>query len=909
MLGECLESITFERTQRAIRRLAELTPRRCWRVRDGQEEAVLVSELAVGDHVLVKPGRKVPADGVVLSGQSAVDVSALTGESLPLDKAPGDEVLAGSLNQLGALTVEVRRVAEHTILGRVIEMTARRLKDKAPLERTADRLARLFLPAVLAIALLTFCVALGLHYWGQGRTGDGLKPGLAASVRFALYPALSVLVVGCPCASILATPAAVIAALGRLAGTGVLIKGGSALERLATVDAFVFDKTGTLTEGRLELGEVMPLGETIPDELLRLAASAEQQSEHPLARLLVQEAGRRGLALDPVEEFLAHPGSGVSVTLPSGRLLVGNKRLLEEQGVDLPLEAVALLDRLDAAGQTVLLVCRDGQVLGAVGARDRVRAGAKEVIEDLRRLGVVYVAMLTGDRPAVARAVAAEVGVIEVHAELLPQQKADFIAAWQEGQGDAPPRRVAMVGDGINDAPALARATVGLAIGGSTDLAAEAGDVVLTIAAGESKRNPLCELPLLLRLSRETVRIIRQNILVFAFGVNAAGIVLTAWLWPFVVPAKWYENGPLAAVIYHQLGSLLVLLNSMRLLWLGRSETSPTWQRWTERMRGLNDWLEKRLDLEEGLHWLGHHWQQVLAGASALVFLVYALSGLYAVQSDETGVVQRFGRPLPGSLSAGLHWRWPWPIERVTRVRPERVYTVEIGFRTLPGSKVVPGGRAWSSAHGADGMTREPDEAVMITGDGNLLELQGSLRYTITEPHAFLFEVNQPEKVLRNAAESVLREVVAGKRMADLLTGDRGAFQREVLARLADRCRESRPGGIGLRVEGVSLHDMHPPQEVVAAYHDVTRAMEMRDQQINRAEADRINRRRRQEASSLQTVRQAESGASTRSVWLAPVRRSFSPGRPSAPGSVGARSWNCWLRCTTPSPPVNRRRT
>ncbi len=270
MLGECLESITFERTQRAIRRIAEICPRRCWRLRGGQEERVLVGELRVGDRVVVKPGGRVPADGVVLEGRSAVDVSALTGESLPVDKGPGDEVLAGSLNQFGALTIEARRVAEHTVVGQVIEMTARALQDKAPLERTADRLARYFLPAVLALSALTFLVC-----WVGYSTGWMRPPQTNLSFKqLVTLPALSVLVVACPCALILATPAAIIAALGRLAGTGILIKGGSALERLAAVNAFAFDKTGTLTEGRLELSEIVPLEGVSPEELLRTAATA-----------------------------------------------------------------------------------------------------------------------------------------------------------------------------------------------------------------------------------------------------------------------------------------------------------------------------------------------------------------------------------------------------------------------------------------------------------------------------------------------------------------------------------------------------------------------------------------------------------------------------------------------------------
>jgi P-type Cu+ transporter len=891
MLGECLENLTFERTKKAVRRLAEVCPRRCWRVRDGREERVLTSQLAPGDRVVVKPGGRVPADGVVLEGRSAVDVSALTGESLPVDKGPGDEVLAGSLNQFGALTIEARRVAEQTVVGRVIEMTARALKDKAPLERTADRLARYFLPAVLGLALLTFLAGLVLHGAGWFRPLDSPRLTLDQAARLAIYPALSVLVVACPCALILATPAAVIAALGRLAGTGVLIKGGSALERLAGVDSFVFDKTGTLTEGRLELGEVVPVEGIPPADVLRAAAVAEQRSEHPLARLIVQEALSRGLALEPVEEFQAFPGSGVTARSASGRLLVGNRRLLEEQGVSLPPGAGALLERLDASGQSALLVCRDGVLLGAVGARDRVRPEAEAVLEELRRLGVAHVAMLTGDREAAARAVAEKLRLPEYHAELLPQQKAEFVAGWQ-----AEGRKVAVVGDGINDAPALARADVGLAVGGSgADVAAEAGDVVLMIASPTASiarpavpdpaippeattteptsptqppNHPttqppvgaLRSLPLLLRLSRETVRIVRQNILIFAFGVNAAGILLTAWLWPLLAPAGWYETGPVAAVLYHQLGSLAVLLNSMRLLWFERAGQAAAPGRWPARLRALNDWLDRRFDLDEGLHWLSHHWRTALAALAVLFGVGVALSGLTVVGPDEVAVVRRFGRPLPEDLGPGLHWRWPWFVESVTKVKPARVYTVEIGFRSVGGGSGA-SARGWSTVHGGDGVLREPDEAVMITGDGNLLEVQGSVRYTIARPRVYLFEVADAPAVLRDLAESVLRETVAARSMADLLTAQRGAFQKEVLRRLEDRCAAYSPPGLGVRVEGVALHDLHPPLEVVQSYDEVTRAMQGRDERVNRAEAERTRLVKSQQAKSAQLVRQAEAEA------------------------------------------------
>jgi Cu+-exporting ATPase len=845
MLGECLESITFERTQRAIRRIVEICPRRCWRLRDGQEERVLVGDLRVGDRIVVKPGGRVPADGVVLEGRSAVDVSALTGESLPVDKGPGDEVLAGSLNQFGALTMEARRVAEHTVVGQVIEMTARALQDKAPLERTADRLARYFLPAVLALSALTFLVC-----WVGYSTGWMRPPETNLSLKqLVTLPALSVLVVACPCALILATPAAIIAALGRLAGTGILIKGGSALERLAAVTAFAFDKTGTLTEGRLELSEIVPLEGVSAEDLLRTAATAEQHSEHLLARLIVQEAARRQLNPEPIAEFQSYPGTGITAQSANlETLIVGNKRLLEEQGISLSPEAQTILERLDAAGHTVLFVARQGRVLGALAARDRLRSEAASVLAELRTLGITDIALLTGDRAAAARSVAEALVLSEVRSEMLPTEKAEFIAAWQQAG-----KRVGMVGDGINDAPALARADVGLALGGTgADIAAEAGDVVFM-------SDPLRHLPLLVRLSREMVRIIQQNIVIFAFGVNAVGIIVTAWLWPLLAPPKWYEQSPVAAVVYHQLGSLAVLLNAMRLLWFERTATSPFVQRLSAGLRRVNDWLEHRLDLDEGLHWLSHQWKPVLAGLAVLLLGGWLLSGFNAIAADEIGVVRHFGRPLE-DLDPGLHWLWPWPIDTVTRVQPHRIHTVEIGFRSLAG-RIGPSAGAWSSAHANDGIRRMPEEAVMITGDGNLIELQGTIRYTIADPRAYLFEAADPDALLRSAAESVLRETVAGRTFADLLTSDRGRFQDKALERLRQRCGEYGDKGIGIRLEGLDLHDLHPPQDVVAAYHDVTRAMEKRDKLLNEGEENVLRSERRQQAEGLKQVREAEAEA------------------------------------------------
>jgi Cu+-exporting ATPase len=442
--------------------------------------------------------------------------------------------------------------------------------------------------------------------------------------------------------------------------------------------------------------------------------------------------------------------------------------------------------------------------------------------------------------------VAATLGVTEAHAELLPQKKADFIAAWQQRY------RVAMVGDGINDAPALARADVGLAIGNAgADLAAEAGDVIFL-------GDPLRHLPLLLRLSRETVRLIRQNIILFAFGVNIVGIVVTAWLWPLLAPPQWYEQAPIAAVVYHQLGSLAVLVNAMRLLWFERTTSSPCLQRIQGALHHVNDWLEHRLDLDEALHWFSHQWKPILAGLALLLLGCWALSGLQAIAPEEVGVVRRFGRPLPEDLNPGLHWCWPWPVDVVTRLQPNRVHIVEIGFRSqssLPSSR---GAGSWLSLHSNDGIRSMPEEAVIITGDGELVELQGSLRYTIADPKAYLFGVIDPDTLLRSTTESVLRDLVAGRSFSHLLTSERGSFREMTLKLLRQRCNEYGASGMGIRLEGFDLHDLHPPQDVVASYHDVTRAMELRDQLVNLAEEKILRDERRQLAEGQKLIRQAE---------------------------------------------------
>jgi Cu+-exporting ATPase len=860
LAGECLEAFTFARTQNALGKLAELFPRRCTVLREGVEVRVYTSDVLVGDQVVVKPGGKIPVDGVVVAGRSGVNTAALTGESIPADKTAGDEVLAGSIVQEGMLTVEARKIAGATVAGQLIALTAQALKDKAPLERYADKLARYFLPAVLAIAFVTFLGNLLIQMNSAG-SPEAQRLSFRTAAGVAIYPTLAVLVVACPCALILATPAAVIAALGRLAGTGVLIKGGSALERLAGVTAFAFDKTGTLTEGRLQLGRIVPLGDASAERVLTIAALAEQGSEHPVARAVLSAARDRGVSLAAVEDFQQHPGSGVSARVGGSSVVVGNLRLFEDQNVAVPKEALIAVDNLDAAGQTSLLVAVNGSVIGVIGAQDSVRPEAAAILADLRALGISPVALLTGDRTAVARAVAEQLPVTEVHAELLPAQKAEWLAA-REG------RSVAFVGDGVNDAPALARAGVGVAVGSGTDIAAEAGDIVLM---GEA----LEPLPLLLKLSRETVRIIRQNILIFGFGVNLVGVVLTGWLWPLLAPsAEAYRQAPLAGVLYHQLGSLFVLLNSMRLLAFERTSSNGTLAQARLAALRLDSWFA-RLSFDDVLHAIGDRRKSITAGVVGLGLVAWLSTCLATVALGEVGVVQQFGRAV-ADLEPGLHVRWPWPIETVARLRPGDVRTVEVGFRSLSDEQLqrklamtdrksasaATSGNTWASGH-SEGVARLSDEAVMVTGDGDLVEILATVRYNVSDVRRFLFGVREPDGLVRSSAESVLRELVAGQRFQELLTMKRAALEQNALDRLRARLAGSAQGGLGIALDGFTLHDLHPPPEVVNAYHAVAKAIQERDRVINEAEADalRLKRRSQEEADRILKRADAESHA------------------------------------------------
>ncbi len=531
LLGRMLEARARARTSAAIEKLLDLQPPRARVERNGRLDEVPVEAVHVGDRVVVRPGEKIPVDGIVEEGTAAVDESMITGESVPVDKKPGDPVIGGTVNQSGALVVRVTRVGHDTVLQQIVRLVEEAQARKAPIQRLADRVAGIFVPVVMLVAIATFVL------WFD----FGPEPRLT----HALLTFVSVLIIACPCALGLATPTAILVATGRAAQLGVLIKGGDALEHLQRVDLVVFDKTGTLTEGRPRLVRVVPLNGQKPDALLALAAAVEQRSEHPLARAVVEAAEARGLTLPPVRDFEVQAGLGVAARVDGRRVQIGRPAFLAEQGIPVPEEQVTALA---AEGHTVVAVAVDGQPAGLLALADTIRPSAEAAIQALHRMDR-RVAMITGDSETAARAVARRLGIDEIRANVLPQDKAAAVAAFQE-EGHV----VAMVGDGINDAPALAQADVGIAMGSGTDIAIEAGDVTLM-------RPDLRAVVDAFRLSARTLRTIKQN-LFFAFIYNVLGIPIAAGV---LYPFTGLLLNPMIAAAAMALSSVSVVTNSLRL--------------------------------------------------------------------------------------------------------------------------------------------------------------------------------------------------------------------------------------------------------------------------------------------------------------------------------------------------------
>jgi len=534
LLGQVMELVARERTGSAIRALLDLAAKTARVIRaDGTEEEVPLESVVVGDRLRVRPGDKIPVDGVVLEGRSAVDESMISGEPVPVEKVAGDEVTGATINGTGSFVMEARRVGADTMLAQIVEMVANAQRSRAPIQKWADMVAGRFVPAVIAIAILSF---IAWAIWGP-----------APALSYALVSAVAVLIIACPCALGLATPMSIMTATGRGAQAGVLIKNAEALERFAKVDTLIVDKTGTLTVGKPKLVAVLPQPGHAESEVLRLAASLERGSEHPLAEAIVSGAEERGVEMAKAEDFEAVTGKGVKGSVDGRPVALGNAKLVADLGLEVG-ELGAAADKRRDAGETVMFVILDGKVAGMVSVADPVKETTPDALRELHAQAFRIV-MVTGDNARTAKAVAGRLGIDEIRADVLPEDKARIIKDLQ-----AEGRKVAMAGDGVNDAPALAQADVGIAMGTGADVAIESAGFTLV-------KGDLNGIVRARRLSRATMRNIKQN-LFFALVYNAAGVPVAAGvLYPFL----GILISPIFAAAAMSLSSVSVVANALRL--------------------------------------------------------------------------------------------------------------------------------------------------------------------------------------------------------------------------------------------------------------------------------------------------------------------------------------------------------
>ena len=519
LLGELIETHTAEGARNSIESLIKLTPTKARRIKaDKSEEEVPASQLAVGDIIRIRPGDNVAADGIILNGQGSFNQATITGESLPVDKKTGDEVFAGTLNLTGVLEIKVSRAGTDTTLGRVRELILAAEKTKLPIMKIVDQYMAFYTPLVLVIGALV---------WAFTRD---------------LERVIAVLVVSCPCAFILATPTAMVAALSAAARLGILIKNVADIETAAKINAFVFDKTGTLTTGELAVSRLAPIGDTKPAELLRIAASAEKYSNHPTAKALATISSEAGVPLVEPKDFTETAGRGVAADVGGAKVLVGRAQWLKDNGVKDDFEKT--VDLNETEGWSLIFVARDGKCIGWVGLQDQTRPEAREALAELKEAGVRRIAMVSGDRQPVATRVAAEIGCEEAKGDCLPQNKVEFVRAVK-----AKGYNVAVIGDGVNDAPALAAGDIGIAMG------AAGSEVAIHSATIALMNNDLRRLPFLVKLSRSTRAVINQN---FLFGVLFIIVGLTVTSLGYI--------GPIFAAMLHNVGSLMVIFNSARLV-------------------------------------------------------------------------------------------------------------------------------------------------------------------------------------------------------------------------------------------------------------------------------------------------------------------------------------------------------
>lgn len=754
-----------------------------------------VPDVRPDDLVIVRPGERVPIDGRIIRGETWIDQSPITGESLPVEKHPGDEVFAGTLNTSGAMELVVERLGHDTTLERIIHLVEHAEASKAPVQRLADRYAGYFVPLVLAAAAVTL-----------GWTRDVSR-------------SVAVLVVACPCALVLATPTAVAAGIGFLVRRGILVKGGAVIENLGRLKSVVFDKTGTLTLARLRIEQIVTDSGYTESSAVGLAAAVAQNSEHPIARLLVDRARRDGIDVPATERFLSHPGLGAEATIGGQIVRIGSPRSMESAGVRISDELRAGMEAMLSDGHTLTVVSVGDSAVAAVGIRDTIRPEAADAIHELKHLGIARIAMLTGDHEAAARSVAATLGISEFHSGLLPAEKADWIG---KIRGTAHP--LAMVGDGVNDAPSLVAADVGVALADiGSDVTVESAGLVLV---GDDLR----KLPEAIACGQRVLRTIRQNIIGFAIIFNALSVAAASSGW----------ISPVTAAVLHQISSLTVVLNSLRLL----------------------------VDFHEVQHRLGHLWydlnrrrRKIATAALILAIAVYVASGLHVIGVGERGVVQQFGKRVLPLEPPGLHYRLPYPLAWHVIIRPDDIRRVEIGFRSGAGEPQEPAAYEWNVQHRGGRYLPQPEESYVWTGDENLMDVAWVAHYRVTDPEQAVFALGisdatttarkgdgplealggqspfraaKWDDLVRAIAEAGFRTEMAHRQADDLFEAARDEIAAAVVRRANAALGQY---GVGLQVEQVCFGDIHPPLEVVPAFREVSGALEEKEARINEAQA------------------------------------------------------------------------
>ena len=531
ILGKLLESVAKGRTSEAIKRLMGLAPKIAIVVRNGEEMKIPIDEVRVDDIIIVRPGEKIPVDGVVIEGASSVDESMISGESIPVEKRKGDQVIGATINKHGSFRFKATKVGENTTLSRIIRLIEDAQGKKAPIQRFADAVSAYFVPIVILIAIITFIVWVFI---------------IKKEVSFGLITAVAVLVIACPCALGLATPTAIMVGTGKGAKQGILIKGGDALETAHKIKQIVFDKTGTITKGTPEVTDVFALRPSTAEQVVQLAASIEKSSEHPLAEAIVKSAKERVIQLVKVQGFKAIPGFGIEGKIAGIRHVFGNAKLMTKEKIEIN-QVREKVESLEDQGKTVMMLAKGKKVIGIVAVADTIKETAREAVEELKRMHI-QVCMITGDNERTARAIASQAGIGRVFAEVLPEDKAKYV---QELQSEG---KVAMVGDGINDAPALAQADIGIAMGSGTDVAMETGNIVLM-------KSDVRDVPNAIKLSKATMRKIRQNMF-WALIYNILGIPIAAGVF---YPLTGWLLSPLIAGAAMALSSVSVVTNSLLL--------------------------------------------------------------------------------------------------------------------------------------------------------------------------------------------------------------------------------------------------------------------------------------------------------------------------------------------------------